>query len=241
MKRKIIAIDGPAGSGKSTVAQKIAGYLGIVHFDSGSIYRLFTHYILREKEKIEPDEDYLEMVDRCAGGIRLDFSATSRLVYLFGENVTEKLRMEIISKNVNKIANNGRYREKANLVIKFYARSHDMVIDGRDVGTVLFPETPFKFYLDAACDERAKRRYNELLIRAKNSENFIARDISFEEIKEDILKRDNLDKNREVAPLVIARDAIYVDSTNMGITQVVECFMNEINKIEKINKAGPPH
>jgi cytidylate kinase len=229
----IIAIDGPAGAGKSTIAREIARNLSFAYFDSGAVYRVFTLFLLGKFGKIDEEKEYSAELEKCISGLELEFSHNERKIILFGKDVTKELREENITREINKIANQGQYRQKANWIIRKYAQLHDMVIDGRDIGTEIFPDTPFKFFLDATIETRALRRYKEQNEFPESNQGLMEERFPLKRISEDIIKRDFLDKNREVGPLKQAPDAIYINSDNLSIEKVVQFFLEKILKIKE--------
>ncbi len=226
----VIAIDGPAGSGKSTVAKGIAQALEIVYFDSGAVYRLMTLIVQRELHDVSTEKDYLELFKKKLPGIELNFTNKDRKIFYFGEDVSSLLRSEQVTRDINKIANHGPYREMANGLIRKFASNNDIVIDGRDIGTVVFPDTPFKFYLDASPELRAMRRYQEL----QNNLDYGEKNICLAQITKDMRHRDSQDQNRAVAPLQRAQDAVYIQSDDMSIEQVIQVFLDHIFRIREI-------
>lgn len=210
-----IAIDGPAGAGKSTIAKQIAKKLSFIYVDTGAMYRAMALFMLRngisgnDTEKIEKE---CENVD-----ITISYIEGEQQVLLNGENVTALLREEQVGNMASSVAKIGVVRTKLVSLQQKLAKEADVIMDGRDIGTCVLPNADAKIYLTATSKERAKRRFEEL--KAKNS----ACDI--DEIERDIIARDEQDMNREVSPLKQAEDAVLVDSSNMGIEQVVETII----------------
>ncbi len=210
-----IAIDGPAGAGKSTIAKQIAKKLSFIYVDTGAMYRAMALFMLRngisgnDTEKIEKE---CENVD-----ITISYIEGEQQVLLNGENVTALLREEQVGNMASSVAKIGAVRTKLVSLQQKLAKEADVIMDGRDIGTCVLPNADAKIYLTATSKERARRRFEEL--KAKN----IACDI--DEIERDIIARDKQDMNREVSPLKQAEDAILVDSSNMGIEQVVETII----------------
>ncbi|NWO19850.1 (d)CMP kinase [Leptotrichia sp. oral taxon 223] len=210
----IIAIDGPAGSGKSTIAKLIADDLGLVYLDTGAMYRLVTlkalnDGILGNLEKIE------EMLNN------LNIDIRGNRFYLDDIDVSEGIRKPVVSENVSDIAAIREVREKMVDLQRKLSKSKSIILDGRDIGTVVFPNADVKIFLVADAKERANRRYKELIEKREN--------VRIEEIYENILKRDEIDSTRKESPLKKAEDAIEVDTTSKNIEEV----KNEILKIIK--------
>jgi len=208
-KRLVIAIDGPAGAGKSTIAKKVADILGIEYIDTGAMYRALTLKVLESNI----DMDNIEQIIKLLESTTIDFK--NRHIYLDGVRVDEEIRNNIISKNVSNIAKIKEVREIMVEIQRQLAKSYNVVMDGRDIGTVVLPDANYKFFVTASVEERARRRYKELLL--KNDDN-----ITYEQILEEIKKRDEIDSNREVAPLRKSPDAYLIDTTNKTIDESVQ-------------------
>ena len=218
----IITIDGPAGSGKSTVADIIANQLGFVHFNSGSLFRAITAHLYEQNFDIEnittdstiPNFDLkVEIID----DLQHDF--------VDGIDYTPVLRDNHISTLVANVALNKSCRKKTSECQHSFCSKNNVVIEGRDIGSHVFPNAEYKFYLDCSIEERARRRFKE--------EHAKGTDVTLEEIIEQIAERDYLDKTREIAPLVVPENAIIIDSTNLSIEEVVNELTSHIN-IHKI-------
>lgn len=216
MDKFIIAIDGPAGSGKSSVAKIISKKLNIEYVDSGAIYRGITKIILDSNIKIE---DY-EKIDKLVKNI--DISLNDGDVIINGVNITPYIRTREVTELVSPISNCVPIRLCVNTFLNSYAQTKSIIMDGRDIGTVVFPDATYKIYMDASVDVRAKRRFDEKTT-----------DMSLEEIKSSIEKRDLNDKTKPFGALKIAEDAVYLDTTNLSIDEVVD----NILKIIKYNGA----
>lgn len=211
-----IAIDGPAGAGKSTIAKRIAKELGYVYVDTGAMYRALAIHFL--KNGLKP-EDTEEIKRTCKDAIvTLQYENGVQQVYLNGENVTSMLREEAVGNMASVSSAIGEVRAQLLELQREMARTNDVVMDGRDIGTNILPNADVKVYLTASVEERARRRYLEL------QEKGIA--CNLEEIAHDIEERDTRDMNREIAPLKQAEDATFVDSSNMSIDEVVQTIVN---------------
>lgn len=215
----IIAIDGPAGSGKSTIAKLIAEDLGLVYLDTGAMYRLVTLKALNEGILGNLDK-IVKMLD----DLRIDIKKNG--FYLDDTNVSEEIRKPIVSENVSDIAAIREVREKMVDLQRKFSESKNVILDGRDIGTVVFPNADVKIFLIADAKERANRRYKELVEKGEN--------VKIEEIYENILKRDKIDSTRKESPLKKANDAIEVDTTSKNIEEVKNEILYIIKQKNKI-------
>lgn len=209
----IIAIDGPSGAGKSTVAKLLSKKLDFEYIDTGAMYRAFAYKFYRNNIDIGE-----ENVNKVLLETDIDYNKSN--VYLDGENVEDCIRNEQISILASEISKIQTVREKLVNIQRKIANSKNIVIDGRDVTTVVFPNAEFKFYITASAQTRAERRYNELISKGEN--------VSIEEILEDINKRDHNDMTRKNSPLKIADDAIVMDTSDLSIEEVTEELVNII-------------
>lgn len=211
----IISIDGPAGSGKSTVARQLADKLNFVHFNSGSLYRGITAYILRNNININN-------IDNIDLNLETKFIDNKQKVIVNNLDLTYNLRDNDVSILTPKISIIPKVRTIVDNCQKEFCSKNNVVIDGRDIGSFVFPNAEYKFYLDCAVSERAKRRYNEEIKKNSN--------ITLEEIETQLIQRDKTDKAKKIAPLCIPKDAIIIDSTFLTIDQVVDKMFSFINK-----------
>lgn len=207
-----IAIDGPAGAGKSTIAKKVSANLGFVYVDTGAMYRAMAVYFL--DNGIDTDNE--EEVGKACNDVRIviEYKDGAQQVILNGDNITGRLRTEEVGNTASKTAVYPEVRKKLVELQKELARTTDVVMDGRDIGTCVLPDAICKIYLTASVETRALRRLNEL------QEKGVAADL--EVIKKDIADRDYRDMNRDVSPLKQADDAVLVDSSDIGIEEVTE-------------------
>lgn len=221
MNRLIITLDGPAGAGKSTVAKQLAKLLNISYLDTGAMYRALTLKSLRLKVNLE-DEDALrnvalktriEFVDDGHGGLRIS---------LDGEDVSEAIRSFDVTNNTFYAARAGKVREILVGWQKAFGKSRSLVGEGRDLGTVVFPDATYKFYLDADIEERCQRRIRELKAQGKVFDE--------EALKKDLRERDQKDLSRAVGPLKKASDMIVIDSTGLSVEQTAEKILEYIKK-----------
>ncbi|MBQ2579480.1 MAG: (d)CMP kinase [Lachnospiraceae bacterium] len=209
-----IAIDGPAGAGKSTIAKKLAKELGFVYVDTGAMYRSMGLYFLR---KGVDGKDEAAIQAGCPEiSVSIQYENGEQQVLLNGENVSGLIRTEEVGKMASTISAYGFVRDTLTELQRNLARTQNVIMDGRDIGTCILPNADVKIYLTASVECRATRRYKELLGRGV--------DANYDEIAADIAKRDEQDMNREVAPLRQAEDAVLVDSSDMNIDEVVEAI-----------------
>ena len=214
----IIAIDGPAGSGKSTIAKLIADDLGLVYLDTGAMYRLVTLKALNDGILGNLDK-IIKMLDN------LNIDIKENGFYLDDIDVSEEIRKPVVSENVSDIAVIREVREKMVDLQRKFSESKNVILDGRDIGTVVFPNADVKIFLVADAKERSNRRYKELVAKGEN--------VRIEEIYENILKRDEIDSTRKESPLKKADNAIEVDTTSKNIEEVKNEILNIVRK--KIN------
>jgi len=206
-----IAIDGPAGAGKSTIAKIVAKKKGYIYVDTGAMYRAMALYMIREN--IAADEtDKIEAACENAD-ISIVYLNDEQVVILNDENVNGLIRTEEVSKMASAVSVNGKVREKLVSLQQKLAKETDVVMDGRDIGTVVLPDAPCKIYLTASDDVRARRRYDELTAKGVECD--------LNELKKDIIERDCRDMNRAISPLKRADDAVFLDSSSMTIDDVV--------------------
>ncbi|WP_311482128.1 (d)CMP kinase [uncultured Anaerococcus sp.] len=210
----IIAIDGPSGSGKSTISQILAEKLNIEYLNTGLMYRAVTKYFL-DKGYGEKTED--KILKKLLDEITIDFKENN--LFLNGCDVTKDLRTDEVTANVSWVSARDYVREKMVDLQRKIAENTSFILDGRDIGSVVFPNAKYKFYLTASALTRAKRRYDQ-----GESE------MTVEEIEKSIIKRDNYDSNRKVSPLKVAEGAIIVDSSDLNIKQTVEKILSYMEK-----------
>jgi cytidylate kinase len=215
MKNYNIAIDGPAGAGKSTIAKSIAKKLQFIYVDTGSMYRAVALYMIRQQ--INPEDD-TTITNACNNiDVTIAYVNGEQQVILNGENVNNLIRTEEVGKMSSAFAKHKAIRTKMVELQRNLAAKANVIMDGRDIGTVVLPDADLKVYLTASTNERARRRWNEL------NDKGIACD--FNEIEQDIIARDTQDMNREISPLRQAKDAVLVDSSNMNIDQVIDTII----------------
>jgi len=214
-----IAIDGPAGAGKSTIAKQIARRLGFIYVDTGAMYRAMALYFLRRQIDASDNEN---IEKHCDGiNITIEYMDGEQIVLLNGENVNGLIRTEEVGNMASAVSVNKTVRLKLVELQRQLARKNNVIMDGRDIGTYVLPDADLKIYLTASSKVRAMRRYKEL------KEKGIEADITI--IEQDIIERDRRDMNREFAPLRQAEDAIYLDSSDMAIDEVVDYIIGLYN------------
>lgn len=210
----IIAIDGPSGSGKSTISNELAEILKIQYLNTGAMYRAVTHFFLENNINEDAnDELILTMLDK----IRINFIDNE--IYLNGKNIEKEIRTDQVTKNVSWVSANALVREKLVSMQRDIANEKSFVLDGRDIGTVVFPDAKYKFYLTASSKERARRRFLQ-------NES----DLTIEEIEKSIIDRDLYDSSREISPLRKADDAIEIDSSMQSIDQTIDAILSHMDK-----------
>lgn len=205
---KIVAIDGPAGSGKGTVAKRLSEECNLLYIDTGAMYRAVAYGMIKNNIKLDEEEKIIEL----AKNSKIEFIDSK--TYLNGEDISNEIRSMEVSKIVSPVSSIVELRKILVDLQREMAKNEDVIMEGRDITTVVFPNANYKFYLDADVEERANRRYKE------NKEKGI--DASYEEILENIKKRDYNDMHKEVGSLTRTDDSIYIDSTNLTIDEVVE-------------------
>ncbi len=210
-----IAIDGPAGAGKSTIARKLAEKMGMIYVDTGAMYRAMALFMLEEGIGKEDTE---AMDSRCGeADITIRYEDGVQKVYLNNKNVNSLIRTEEVSTMASISSQRQSVRKKLVSLQKELARKADVVMDGRDIGTCVLPDADVKIYLTASSSVRAKRRYEELLAKGEVCD--------FDEIEQDIIERDHRDMTRAESPLRQAEDAILVDSSDMTVEEVMETIV----------------
>ena len=218
-----VAIDGPAGAGKSTIAKLISREMGYIYVDTGAMYRAMAVYFSKNKVNPEDESAINEAVKNV--DIKIEYQNGEQPVILNGENVTGLLRTEETGNMASKTSKYKEVRSKLVELQRELAKTTDVVMDGRDIGTTVLPDAFVKIYLTASSDARAKRRYDELVAKGEQC------DLSA--IKEDIEKRDYQDMHREISPLKQAEDAVLLDTSDMNIEQVVAAMRDIIDNAVK--------
>lgn len=216
-----IAIDGPAGAGKSSIAKALSKRLGYIYIDTGAMYRAVALFFVENNVSDGTDSRIESLLNKLEISIKYEDGAQK--VILNGEDVTDKLRLEEIGKLASKFSAIGSVREKLVALQRKLAQKENVVMDGRDIGTVVLPNADLKIYLSASSKVRAKRRYLELLEKGHT-------DSDINEIEDEIIKRDEADMNREISPLKQADDAYYLDSSDMTLEEVVSKILSMVKE-----------
>ncbi len=223
MSEKItVAIDGPAGSGKSTVAKAVAAKLGFLYVDTGAMYRAITYSAL--KNNVVDNVDEVIKIAQNAD-LSLKFENGLTRVFLNGDEVTDKIRSMEVSSKVSEVSVIPEVREQLVKIQRKMSSNDSLVAEGRDVTTVVFPQAEVKIFLTATLNERSERRYKEYIDQNK--------EISFEIVRDNISKRDRIDSSRETSPLTKADDAIEIDSTMMTIEEGINAILNKVYEVRK--------
>lgn len=221
MQKINIAIDGPAGAGKSTIAKQVSKALGIIYIDTGAMYRAVALKAIREGINTNDREMLSQLVKNI--DIEIRHIGMEQHIFLDGEDVTSKIRTPEISIGASNVAAIPEVRIKMVELQRNIAAGNSVVMDGRDIGTYVLPDAELKIFLTASADERARRRYQEQIEKGMA-------DISFDEVKKDIEYRDKNDAGRDFAPLAKAADAIEIDTTSMTVEQVAEKIISYVKE-----------
>ena len=218
----IVALDGPAGSGKGTVTKILAKKLGLVNIDTGAMYRCVALEMLNKNIELNDLEKIKDLLNSI--NIKLEENKNKQVVLLNGQDVSDEIRSNKVTKVVSQVSSIKEIREKLVEMQREMAKTKDIIMEGRDITTVVFPNADVKIYLDADVKERARRRYKENLEKGIN--------MTYEEVLEKIKIRDHNDSNKEIGSLKIAEDAIVIDTTYLTIEQVKEKVADIINKVK---------
>jgi len=224
--RLIIAIDGPSGAGKSTLAKRLAKELGFIYLDTGAMYRALALKVLREAVDLADDAQIGRLLDETEIDLR-DRSGNLE-VLLDGEEVGAQIRTPAVSQMASKVSALGKVRDRMSVLQRAMGRRGSVVAEGRDIGTVIFPQAEVKIYLDASPEERARRRCQEL---TKGG-----RPVDFAQTLREIEERDRRDSERDIAPLRMAEDALRVDSSSSDAEQVAALVLNQVKSKQEKNK-----
>ncbi|MCR4877194.1 MAG: (d)CMP kinase [Clostridiales bacterium] len=216
MKRLNIAMDGPVGAGKSSIADAVAARLGILHLDTGAMYRALGLKALRENLDVQDEEQIVALCETLNLDVRVGSNGQETL--LDGEDVSGLIRTPEVSMAASTVSRYARVRQRMVSLQQELAAAQDMILDGRDICLTVLPDAPLKIYLTASAEERARRRWTEM--QAKGEKD------TFEEVLAQVKARDEQDMNRPVEPLRRAEDAVLLDTTNLTFDQVVETIVN---------------
>ncbi len=211
-----VAIDGPAGAGKSTIAKELSKKLGVIYVDTGAMYRAMALFLIRQGIKSSETEEISKKCEEA--DISISFENGQQVVTLNGENVNGLIRTEEVGNMASASSPNPDVRKKLVALQRKLASEKSVVMDGRDIGTVVLPNAKVKIYLTASSAVRAKRRYDELTAKGESCD--------IEKIEADIIERDHRDMTREISPLRQADDAVLVDTSDMSIAEVQETLLN---------------
>jgi len=220
----IIAIDGPAGSGKSTIAKMIAKYLGFTYLDTGAMYRALTWKAMQTGVALVSEDALCQLMDQTL--ITFQGRGENARIFVDGVDVVQEIRSPAVTNNVHYISGAAGVRRRMVKLQQKFASEGNVVAEGRDMGTVVFPAAEKKFFLDADIEERAKRRYGELKASSKN--------ISYADVVEDMEIRDRRDSTRNNSPLTMSADAIYINTTKLTIEGLFDRIVKEIKVALKI-------
>ena len=219
----VIAIDGFSSTGKSSISKVVADTLGLIHIDTGAMYRAITLFGLRNFKNEKQEIDLPKLLQNL-NEISLEFRENSGKleIYLNGENVSKEIRTTEVSDNVSFIAKHPEVRERLVVLQRDIAEKQGVIMDGRDIGTVVLPNADYKFFLTASADERARRRFLEL--------QSLGIETTIEEVKQNLIERDRIDSEREISPLKQAEDAILIDNTNLNKEETIDLILSYIKK-----------
>ena len=219
----VIAIDGPAGSGKSTIAKMLAKRLGFRYLDTGAMYRALTWKAIQNGTNLGDKDALCQLMDQT----KIEFQDIygNLDVFVDGINVTKEIRLPSVTNNIHYISDTPGVRQRMVMLQQKFASEGNTVAEGRDMGTVVFPRAERKFFLDADVEERARRRYTEFAPANKK--------VSYNDVVKDIEIRDNRDTTRDNSPLVKGSDAVYIDTTKLTIEEVFNMILKEIGHIIK--------
>ena len=219
----VIAIDGFSSTGKSSISKVVADTLGLIHIDTGAMYRAITLFGLRNFKNEKQEIDLSKLLQNL-NEISLEFRENSGKleIYLNGENVSKEIRTTEVSDNVSLIAKQPEVRARLVVLQRDIAEKQGVIMDGRDIGTVVLPNADYKFFLTASADERARRRFLEL--------QSLGIETTIEEVKQNLIERDRIDSEREISPLKQAEDAILIDNTNLNKEETIDLILSYIKK-----------
>ena len=219
----VIAIDGFSSTGKSSISKVVADTLGLIHIDTGAMYRAITLFGLRNFKDEKQEIDLSKLLQNL-NEISLEFRENSGKleIYLNGENVSKEIRTTEVSDNVSFIAKHPEVRARLVVLQRNIAEKQGVIMDGRDIGTVVLPNADYKFFLTASADERARRRFLEL--------QSLGIETTIEEVKQNLIERDRIDSEREISPLKQAEDAILIDNTNLNKEETIDLILSCIKK-----------
>lgn len=218
-----VAIDGPAGAGKSTIAKLASKKLGYIYIDTGALYRSIGYYVISKGGDLDNAQSVISYLPEITAEIK--FIDEVQHVFINGEDVSDKIRTEEVSKAASKVSAIPKVREFLLEMQRGFAKKYNVIMDGRDIGTVVLPDAQVKIFLTASAEVRASRRYKEQVERGLK--------VNYDEILADIKDRDYRDEHREIAPLKPAADSVYLDTSDFDVEQSADAVIKTIN--DKIN------
>lgn len=221
--KSVIAIDGPAGAGKSTIAKKLAKRLNYRYLDTGAMYRAVTWYVIDNNIDVSNEDKIGEIAKNINISFKTDKNGNTS-IHVNDKNVSNEIRKNSIDNNVSDVAKISKVRNEMVKIQKRIAKNGKIIVDGRDIASRVLPDADLKIYLTASVEERARRRYNELIEKGISTD--------FEKVKKEIQKRDYIDKNRENSPLTKTKDAVLIDSTSLSIEEVLDKISSLIKEEE---------
>ncbi|RMF97575.1 MAG: (d)CMP kinase [Candidatus Schekmanbacteria bacterium] len=219
-KRLIIALDGPAGAGKSTLAKEIALKLGYIYIDTGALYRTIAYLAIRKKIDLNSEKELTELALNTT--VSLKYTPEGIEIKANGEDVSSKIRSREVSMGASKVSSFEGVRKALLDIQRNLGKNGGVVMDGRDIGTVIFPDADVKFFIDASVEERARRRLKDHIAQGEKT--------TLDALIEEIKKRDKDDSTRKHAPLKKAEDAIYIDTTGRNVSEIVDELLKYIEK-----------
>jgi cytidylate kinase len=219
LEKSCIAIDGPAGSGKSTIARLLSKKLNMVYIDTGAMYRAVAYHVLRNHINADNETEVSNIISNMK--MEIKYENGNQRIFVDGEDITKRIRTGEVSMGASKVAKHILVREKLLNIQRNIASENEVVMDGRDIASHVLPNAKLKIYLNASIEERAKRRFKEMDFEKDK----------FEEIKRDIELRDEADKSRKNAPLIKVDDAIEIDTSNLKIKDVIDKIINLYSNI----------
>ncbi|MDA3901241.1 MAG: (d)CMP kinase [Spirochaetes bacterium] len=228
MNRVVVAVDGPAGSGKSSVSRQVAVKLGITYIDSGAIYRAITYAMMEQYGELSSDIDFSSATKNIQ--IKQEYlpDDMSTRTYVDGIDVSEQIRTEDVARNIQWVSSDTSVRNFVTDLLRKWAGLKSVIMDGRDIGSIVFPNADLKIYLDASAQIRAERRFNEYADAGKK--------VDLKEIKKQIIQRDSQDTTREFGALTKCADAVLIDSSSMSQDQVTDTIITLIEQLADTNR-----